>query len=180
MENQFKDSGERDMTTSYVQSNIKDTQKWIQKAINSIGEIKTGVLKTTAHRGKYHASMLAPVGVRGGEKSLSGSIQETIFLKSGEARVFIRKENDPIGAINEFGMPEPKFLTFAEFPALKEWAERKLGMNTEKVHGMWIGNPETTYLGTTNVFWLPAFEQLERDVPQIVENEVYKALSKLR
>ena len=160
-----------------VTSNIIDTQMWLEKIKVAITKAKKNMAHATAKHGKKLLRTIAPDGVRSMNKSLRGSGKIQSF--GDQASLYIRKDNEKIALVNEFGLKAPKFLNFEAFPELRDWAEKKYPRYNKDLKGLTIGG-KGTYLGTKNVFWYPLFQQLGRDTPHIMVREIEKELNKIK
>lgn len=170
------------MATIYIETNIHETKKWVGKIKKAIHRSKRTISSAIAMRGKkvLQTGLLgkggAPKGVRSGMKALRNSGIVRAF--GDQAILSIRKDNVDIALVNEFGMAEKRYLRFEDFPELQDWAIKKYDFYTPELKGLWVGKPETTAFGKTNVFWLPLFERLGRETPYIMAKEIEKELKK--
>lgn len=172
------------MVTVYIKSNIKDTQAFIGRVKQAIHKSKRNMAVATANRGKHILSTAplgsggAPKGVRSGTQSLRGSGIVQGF--GDQATLSIRADNAKVGLVNELGMAEPKYLRFADFPELHNWAIKKFWAYNPNMKGMTVGKPSTTAFGKKNVFWIKLFNRLDKEVPRIMAQEIQKELQNVK
>ena len=151
---------------------------WVEKVKQAIHRSKRSMPLATAKHGQRVLERLAPQGVRSGTKALRRS--GIIHSFADQATLSIRADNRKVGLVNELGMSEPKYLRFDQFPELRDWAIKKYWAYNDKMKGLTVGKPETTRFGKQNVFWLPTYERMAKDLPRIMKKEIEQELRKVR
>ena len=157
-----------------ITTTAKSTVEFVRRAQVNIRRSQTALAKRAGQFTQKEVQFLAPEW-RG---TLKGKVALKVFPKTHKAEVMMASPLfNQIALQNEFNIRGRRKLYKTAYPKLAQWAEDK-GVFQDKSYVV-VGGPGTR-LGRQNIFFFPAFLNLQKAIPDIAREVFTKAIQRTR
>ena len=157
-----------------IETNAKNTQVFLRKAINNVMRSQALLAKRLGETGRKEVQFQAPFY----EGTLKSKVALKVFPKTHKAEILMASQRfNEIALQNEFNIRGMRKLFKSQYPKLAKWAESK-GVFQNKPFVI-VGGTNTR-LGKQNMFFLPAFMNLQRVVSKVTSKVLSQAITKIR
>lgn len=157
-----------------ITTNIKDTVKFVKNAQVNIRRSQTALAKRAGKFGKERVQFHAPKW----RDTLSNRVIMKLFPNIHKAQIMMASQRfNEIALQNEMNIKGMRKLYKSAYPKLGKWAEDK-GVFQDKPYVIVGGR--NTRLGRQNIFFFPAFMDLQKAVPTLALEVFTEAIKKTR